>query len=320
MEFVSEESELECFDIDSIADEVEAMNDDTDLKQLIKKMMGHIQKQDQELKSLRRNQTLMNEEMIDNTNALHKLDGRVVELEKYSRKLCLIFSNIEDCGDALTSIIYLLNNLLQININSSRFAACHPLSQNPGAPVIVKFIYHADRDIIWRRKAWLKGVTNSLGKPVIVEECLAPRDRELKNESKQLGLLSFTRKQDVYAFNQNLPNSDAVKVTSSRELNSLTLKEVQPISSYHHQPNDEKIVDTPKQMPKLIRKPTTAIPLNSAKRKRIQVSPITENDASASLANNLLDTLIPALVNALKDNNMAKVKPFDTGANVNDQY
>ena len=320
MEFVSEESELECFDIDSIADEVEAMDDDTDLKQLIKKMMGHIQKQDQELKSLRRNQTLMNEEMIENTNALHKLDGRVVELEKYSRKLCLIFSNIEDRGDALTSIIYLLNNLLQININSSRFAACHPLSQNPGAPVIVKFIYHADRDIIWRRKAWLKGVTNSLGKPVIVEECLAPRDRELKNESKQLGLLSFTRKQDVYAFNQNLPNSDAVKVTSSRELNSLTLKEVQPISSYHHQPNDEKIVDTPNQMPKLIRKPTTAIPLNSAKRKRIQVSPITGNDASASLANNLLDTLIPALVNALKDNNMAKVKPFDTGANVNDQY
>ena len=91
MEFVSEESELECFDIDSIADEVEAMDDDTDLKQLIKKMMGNIQKQDQELKLLRRNQTIMNEEMIDNTNALHKLDGRVVELEKYSRKLCLIF-------------------------------------------------------------------------------------------------------------------------------------------------------------------------------------------------------------------------------------
>ena len=73
MEFVSEECELECFDINSIADEVESMDDDTDLKQLIKKMMGHIQKQDQELKSLRRNQTIMNEEMIDNTNALHKL-------------------------------------------------------------------------------------------------------------------------------------------------------------------------------------------------------------------------------------------------------
>ena len=320
MEFVSGECELECFDIDSIADEVEAMDDDTDLKQLIKKMMGHIQKQDQELKLLRRNQTIMTDEMIDNTNALHKLDGRVVELEKYSRKLCLIFC--QHRGPWRCSNEYYLFTEQPSPDKHQFIAVCsvHPLSQNPGAPVIVKFIYHADRDIIWRRKAWLKGVTNSLGKPVIVEECLAPRDRELKNESKQLGLLLFTRKQDVYDFNQNLPNSDAVKVTSSHELNSLTLKDVQPISSYHHLPNDEKIVDTPKQIPQLIRKPTTVIPFNSAKRKRIQVSPITENDASASLANNLLDTLIPALVNALKDNNMAKVKPSDTGANVNDQY
>ena len=73
-------------------------------------------------------------------------------------------------------------------------------------------------------------------------------------------------------------------------MNSFTLKDVQPISSYHHQPNDEKIVDTPKQMPQLIRKPTTAIPFNSAKRKRVHVSLITKNDASASLANILLDT------------------------------
>ena len=97
-------------------------------------------------------------------------------------------------------------------------------------------------------------------------------------------------------------------------MNSLTLKKVQPISSYQRQPNEEKSVDTPKQMPKVIRKPTTAIPYNSAKRKRIQVSPITGSDASASLANNLLDTLIPALVIALKDNNLATFKSSDTGA------
>ena len=83
-------------------------------------------------------------------------------------------------------------------------------------------------------------------------------------------------------------------------MNSLTLKEAQPMSSYQHQSNDKKIADTPKQMPKLIRKPTTALPFNSAKRKLIQISPITENVVSASLANNLLDTLIPALVSALK--------------------
>ena len=79
-----------------------------------------------------------------------------------------------------------------------------------------------------------------------------------------------------------------------------SLKRVQPISSYQHQSNDETIADTPKQMPKLIRKPSTALPFNSAKRKLIQISPFTENVVAASLANNLLDILIPALVSALK--------------------
>ena len=49
--------------------------------------MRHIQKQHQELKSLRRKQTIMNEQMIDNIYALYKLDGRVVELKKYSKIL-----------------------------------------------------------------------------------------------------------------------------------------------------------------------------------------------------------------------------------------
>ena len=73
MEFVSKEFELEYFEIDSIADEVETMDDDKEQKQVIKNMMGHIQKQDQELKSPRRNQTIINEQMIDNT------DGWMVE-------------------------------------------------------------------------------------------------------------------------------------------------------------------------------------------------------------------------------------------------
>ena len=195
----NEDSDMECFDVENIkTEEVEAVDDSTHIKPLLRKMMELIQRQDEELKKLRHGQSYIREQINNNTNVLHKIDERVVELEKYSRKLCLIFSNLNDRGDALTSIIYLFNEVLQINFNPSRFAACHPLSQNTGAPVIVKFIYHADRDIIWRR-SWLKGVTNSLSKPVTVEECRAPRDRELQSEAKQLGLLYFKRRQDVCA-------------------------------------------------------------------------------------------------------------------------
>ena len=98
----------------------------------------------------------------------------------------------------MTSNIHLFSGILQINFNPSRFAACHLLSQNPGALAIVRF-YHADRDII--RRSWLKGVTISLSKLVTVEECLAPR--ELRSRAKQLGLLSFTRKKKMLTANEN---------------------------------------------------------------------------------------------------------------------
>ena len=49
-----------------------------------------------------------------------------------------------------------------------------------------------------------------MGRAVQVEECLAPRDREIKSEEKQMGLLAYTRRQDVFVYNQNHPNADAI--------------------------------------------------------------------------------------------------------------
>ena len=107
MEFDShnEDSVMECFDVESLTEEVEAVDDSTHIKPHLWKMMGLIQKQDEELKKLRHGQSYIREQINNNTNVLHKKDERVVELEQYSRKLCLIFSNLNDRGDALTSII-----------------------------------------------------------------------------------------------------------------------------------------------------------------------------------------------------------------------
>ena len=48
------------------------------------------------------------------------------------------------------------------------------------------------------KKNLAQGHKQFLGLPVQVEECLAPRDREVRTEAKQMAL-TFTRKQDVYA-------------------------------------------------------------------------------------------------------------------------
>ena len=87
--------------------------------------------------------------------------------------------------------------MLHINLNPSNNEACHPLNQNLNAPIIVKFNYHQDRDLLRRQRTWLMGISNSMGRAVQIEECLAPRDGEIKGEAKQMGLLAYTRRQDV---------------------------------------------------------------------------------------------------------------------------
>ena len=207
---------------DQLANQVENIQDVPGMKAVLMKMIDVIKQQDDEIYQLKGKLKNTEKRSIDNTNSIHQLNERVNEVEKYSRKLCLIFSNVQQKGDPITSLLYLFSEVLKVNMNATNLAACHPLSQHPNAPIIAKFIFHADRDIIWRRRHWLKGITNSDGKPVLIEECLTPRDREIRVEARRKGLLCYTRKQDVFVFDQNSPNSDAVRVTSVNELDDFT--------------------------------------------------------------------------------------------------
>ena len=113
----------------TMAGEVEKLDDDdvgSTMKDLMRKMMQMIISQDGELWWFKQSQGHMNDMMNINTNAIHKLDERNVELEKYSRKLCLIFYNVECKADALSSIMFLFKQILQINFNPTSLAACHP--------------------------------------------------------------------------------------------------------------------------------------------------------------------------------------------------
>ena len=57
-----------------------------------------------------------------------------------------------------------------------------------------------------------------MGRKVQIEECLDPRDREIRSDAKQIGLLAYTRRQDVFVYNQNHPNADAIQVKKTVEL------------------------------------------------------------------------------------------------------
>ena len=81
------DSDLDCFEVDFIVEEVEAIEgDDTaSTKGLLKKMIELIKEHD-DIESLKQNQCKLQDMIVVNTNAVHKLDERTVELENYSRK------------------------------------------------------------------------------------------------------------------------------------------------------------------------------------------------------------------------------------------
>ena len=83
-----------------------------------------------------------------------------------------------------------------------------------------------------------------------------------------MGLLTFTRKQDVYAYNQNLPDADDAQVKSTNELRDF----VAPGFSKKSTPpkpvfESGKFNNTPMQMTNLTRKPMSTV-TQSVKRKK----------------------------------------------------
>ena len=203
------------------------------------------------------------------------------------------------------SILQLLRNCLQININAQDIAACHSLNRTLVAPVIVKFIYHEHRDLCWRRKSWLKGVQNTMGKPIIIEECLGPVESAIKKEARLKNVKVITRHQEVYAYHPKNPDQEPVKIKKVSELNDFGDKP-QNFESYQSNPryqsnpvfNQSNPVFN---LPQLTRKPTTPItPMLPRRNSKRGLSPIMEvNQDNNSLATKLADAVIPALLSAL---------------------
>ncbi len=105
-----------------------------------------------------RNIEQIQKDVTQEFNDVHEVSERVLELENYSRKLCLILSPIAIGEDINSAVMSILNGVLQLNIGPLDLAACHALAPGPLAPVIIKFIYHSHRDLALRRRHWLKEI------------------------------------------------------------------------------------------------------------------------------------------------------------------
>ncbi len=239
------------------------------LKTAVSVLVKTVQKQNLAIEELTNSHQNMQQNVVQHTNEMYFLSTRIVELERYSRKLCLIFSNVET-ENSVATVLSRMNNCLRMSINECDIAACHPLQNGRKlGPIIVKFIYHHHRDLPWSRRSWLRNFSNSENGKIYLDECLSPCDRQLKTAAKEKGVKVTTKKQ-VFAMNANYPNSKPVKVQSIDELEVFQKSDAKGRPA-RNQSNVLNFPQTPvsSSMPALIRKPSTPIPsvgLNRNKR------------------------------------------------------
>ncbi len=154
----------------------------SNIKSIMEGLVSIIDSQQIKINQLEKSQATNNDQIIELDNEVADVKLRLLTMERYSSKCCLIFTNIDIHGvDPIDNIIALLQRHLNMDIAPSDLAACHPLNRNPIAPVIVKFIYNKQRDMVWRRKGMLKTFRNSVGHLVYVHERLTSVDRDIEN-------------------------------------------------------------------------------------------------------------------------------------------
>ena len=188
------------------------------LKAAIRRLKEKVGQQEGVIAELKNTHHLMNGSIKDHKNEIYSLSGRVIELERYSGKLCLIFSNVE-LENPVATVLSIMKNCMQINISEADLTACHPRQNGKQlGSIFVKFIYHHHRDLAWNRRSWLKNFQNSAKGKIFIEEWLAPSYRQIRVAAKEQGINTITRKQQIFAINENIPNANPVKVQSVEEL------------------------------------------------------------------------------------------------------
>ena len=76
--------------------------------------------------------------------------------------------------------------------------AAHFLGTPGASSIIVKFIYFAHKNFIWRSKKLLRNIKNNLNnKPIYLAERLPPTCRELYQEARSRGLRVVTNNSEV---------------------------------------------------------------------------------------------------------------------------
>lgn len=183
------------------------------------------------------------EKINELNNECTELKERVLKLERYNSKDCLIVSNfpLKPAIDLTNQTVDFLNFFFNADISRSSLKACHflgdPKAEQP--VVIVKFIYFEDKNYIWRAKKLLFGAKNPAnGQFMYINERLPEDDKNVhKYANKQLGLKTVTDNCVVKL--ETTTDSGAskfIEVRSTKDVDRLKDRAVAKSSSQNRRP------------------------------------------------------------------------------------
>ena len=127
-----------------------------------------------------------------------QLRDNLVHLESYTRRSNLIFEGVTDDGsDPWTSVkTHILVPLLKLQPENMKIERCHRLQgyNSTPKPIIVRFNWYGDREMIWKSKSKLKGTKFFIREdfPLSVEKtraALRPSLRAAKELDKKAALV-----------------------------------------------------------------------------------------------------------------------------------
>lgn len=198
-------------------------------------------------------------------NECTDLRNRVLKLERYNSKDCVIISNFpfRDDGIPLTEqAVNFFNNVFNANIVCPSVKACHflgnPRAQHP--KIIVKFVYFEDKNYIWRAKKLLHGMMNN-GQYIYMNERLPENDSKVHMyANKELKLKTVTDNCAVKVEVKNASGgSGFVEVRSKDDVDKLQARAVSKFSNVNIRPSiNQHSSETP--VPQMQRKPRPFIP------------------------------------------------------------
>ena len=223
-------------------------------------------------------------------NKVDECKSRILALEKYCSKDCLIFYNApvdhqKEQYHIMTAMINFISHIFNIHLIPADIVHCHPLGRSRDGrtppPIIVKFAQFWKKDIIWKNRNNLRG-EKSQGAFIYMNERLPEAMRETFNEARRRKLDPFTSNCDIIIEQQVGDRRVRHKVDSIRELDAMNFQPlpVRTNKEYHVR----KPLPSSEEMPTLTRAPVQPKP--SFKRP-LSHSPATDNDALSGVADKI---------------------------------